>query len=210
MSLSNILLFAICLVAIVTAPLLKQYLRSSKVKGKIGEKFVGAFLSRLGDEYVVINDVTLITDGDSTQIDHIVVSLKGIWVIETKNYQGWIFGGEKDSTWTQKIGRQTFKFQNPLRQNYKHMKYLAQYLEIRESFIHPFVVFLGDASFPKGIPNGVCYPIDIISRIKSKNEIIMNNAQMISASMKIKRLGMTTKEKTEAHLQNLERKHPKV
>ena len=207
MSATNILIIIFCFAFIVAAPLIKQYLRSSKVKGKIGEAFVGAFLSRLGEEYTVINNVTLIADGDSTQIDHIVVSLRGIWVIETKNYQGYIFGSDKDSTWTQKLGRQSFKFQNPLRQNLKHIKYLAQHLGIRESFIEPLVVFLGNANFPKGVPNGVCYPIDVLKIIKSKSETVMNNAQMIGITMKIKRLGETTSEKTETHLQTLEQRH---
>lgn len=210
MTASNIFIIIIGLAFIIAVPMAKQYLRSSKVKGKIGEMFVGAFLSRLGDEYEVINNVTLISDGDSTQIDHIVVSLKGIWVIETKNYQGLIFGNEKDSTWNQKLGRQSFKFQNPLRQNYKHTKYLAQNLGVRESFITPIVVFLGDARFPKGLPNGVCYPVDVVKTIKSKTETIMNNAQMTGIALKIKRLGETTAEKTGMHLQNLEQKHSKI
>ncbi len=209
MSASNIFIILVGLAFAVAVPIVKQYLRSSKVKGKIGEMFVGAFLSRLGEEYEVINNVTLIADGDSTQIDHIVVSLKGVWVIETKNYQGRIFGSEKDATWTQKLGNKSFKFQNPLRQNYKHTKYLAQNLDIRESFITPIVVFLGDASFPKGLPNGVCYPVDVVKTIKSRNESIMNNAQMTGIAMKIKRLGETTGEKTGIHLQNLEQKHSK-
>jgi len=209
MSVSNIFIIIFGFAIIVVVPVVKQYLRSSKVKGRIGEMFVGAFLSRLGDAYTVINNVTLIVDGDSTQIDHIVVSLKGIWVIETKNYQGRIFGSENDSTWTQKLGRQSFKFQNPLRQNYKHTKYLADNLGVRESFIKPLVVFLGDANFPKGVPDGVCYPVDVVRVIKSKSEIIMNNAQMNGITMKIKRLGETTNEKTEIHLQNLDQRHSK-
>lgn len=210
MSATNIFIIILSLTFIVTVPIIKQYLRSSKVKGKIGEMFVGAFLSRLGDEYTVINNVTLITDGDSTQIDHIVVSLKGVWVIETKNYQGRIFGGEKDPTWTQKLGRKTYKFQNPHRQNYKHTKYLAQYLEIRDSFIVPLVVFLGDANFPKGLPDGVCYPADVVKIIKAKKEIVLNNAQMIGIAMKIRRLGETTNDKTGIHLRNLEQKHSRL
>lgn len=48
----------------------------------------------------------------------------GIFAIETKNMQGWIFGSKRQAEWTQKIYKRTFKFQNPLRQNYKHTKAL--------------------------------------------------------------------------------------
>lgn len=203
----SIIITVLSFALILAVPILKQYLRSSKVKGKIGEMFVGAFLKRLGNEYTVINNVTLVTVDDSTQIDHIVASLKGIWVIETKNYQGRIFGTDKDSTWTQKLGRKTFKFQNPLRQNYKHTKYLAKHLGLNESTIATLVVFLGDANFPKGLPSGVCYPDDVVKFIKGKNDAILNNAQLAGIILRLERLGGTTTEKTNIHLNNLEQRH---
>lgn len=51
-----------------------------------------------------------------------VVSPYGVFVIETRNMDGWIFGSEKQPVWTQKFPRKSFRFQNPLRQNYKHVK----------------------------------------------------------------------------------------
>ncbi|WP_350617509.1 nuclease-related domain-containing protein, partial [Pseudomonas sp. HY7a-MNA-CIBAN-0227] len=78
------------------------------------------------------NNVTLpLPNGGSTQIDHVIVSIYGIFVIETKNYKGWIFGNEKQRQWTQAFpnGRK-YKFQNPLRQNYLHIKTLADLLEL--------------------------------------------------------------------------------
>ena len=64
-------------------------------KGKVGEKVVAGKLDHLPkDQYKVLNNVTIPTPKGSSQIDHLVVSIYGIFVIETKNYNGWIYGGE--------------------------------------------------------------------------------------------------------------------
>ena len=75
------------------------------LKGKFGEFAVQAHVKLYLDErYILINDVTLPDEqGGTTQIDHIVLSPFGVFVIETKNYKGWIFGGERQKMWTQKI-----------------------------------------------------------------------------------------------------------
>ena len=87
--------------------LLRRFLRRPKVKGRIGETIVSVgALKRLDPKiYRVFNDVVLPRpDGKgTTQIDHVVVSPFGIFVIETKNYGGWIFGDEDSRYWTQTI-----------------------------------------------------------------------------------------------------------
>lgn len=66
-----------------------------EIRGHVGEKKVSAFLSTLPScEYKIFNDILLATESGTTQIDHIVVSRFGIFVIETKNYRGWITGNE--------------------------------------------------------------------------------------------------------------------
>ena len=75
-----------------------------KFKGYLGEKSVAIILSFLpSDKYYVIHDV-LVKSGDrTTQIDHIVVSIYGIFVIETKNYKGWITGFDNSEYWTKNV-----------------------------------------------------------------------------------------------------------
>lgn len=56
-------------------------------KGKRGEMTVFRLLKKLPDEYHLFNDVLLKTkNGRTVQIDHVVVSPYGMFVIETKNY----------------------------------------------------------------------------------------------------------------------------
>ena len=101
--------------------ILAGILKSPWFKGITGEFLVNTaarlFLPK--DEYHLIKDVTLPNEDGTTQIDHIIVSRYGVFVIETKNMKGWIFGSANQKTWTQKIYKHTHKFQNPLHQNYK-------------------------------------------------------------------------------------------
>lgn len=119
--LSNLGWIVLLLVAITLVKFLKPFL-----KGKIGEFAVRTHVKLYLDKenYILLNDCTLPDEqNQTTQIDHILLSPYGIFVIETKNYKGWIFGGEHQKIWTQKIYKKSYKFQNPLHQNYKHQKF---------------------------------------------------------------------------------------
>lgn len=100
------------------------------IKGSLEEKKVAILLKRLGDEYKIYNDIIIETSYGTTQVDHIVVSKYGIFVIETKNYKGLIFGSEKSDVWTQNIWGNKFEFKNPLHQNYGHIMSLKQLLPL--------------------------------------------------------------------------------
>jgi Nuclease-related domain/Topoisomerase DNA binding C4 zinc finger len=102
-------------------------------KGEAGENLVRKYIEKLaeyeGYEISAFHDL-YIPKGDSTtsQIDHVMVTDKGIFVIETKNYEGWIFGSEKAPHWTQTIYKHKQRFQNPLHQNYGHIESLKAFL----------------------------------------------------------------------------------
>ncbi len=121
--------------------------RTPQRKGRIGEKIVARALAKHLDPtvYKTVNDV-IIPDqsGGTTQIDHVVFSMLGIFVVETKNMRGWIYGDEKSPQWTQVIYRYRHQFQNPFRQNYKHIKCLAGLLGIDDSLLNHAIVFIGD------------------------------------------------------------------
>lgn len=192
---------------LVAVLLLVKYFKSSKGKGKAGEWLVAQVLKQLGPGYEVLNNLTFVVEGDSTQIDHVVISTKGVFTIETKNYQGSIFGQASDAKWTQKLGGRSFQFQNPIRQNYKHVKFLAEQFAVKETAIIPMITFLGQAKFPKGKPEGVYSPLELAKAIKAKDASVLNNAQTFAIRRKLETMGATTGEKTETHLQNLAQRH---
>lgn len=127
----KVLIFELILIAILIPLNIVVKKHVPKWKGKAGEKLVKRILSKLNPEsYYVIHDVTVHTEyGDTTQIDHIVIAETGVFVIETKNYEGWIYGDEKAARWTQGIFRKKHSFQNPFRQNYKHTKAIEWVME---------------------------------------------------------------------------------
>lgn len=98
-------------------------------KGTMGETRVAQILKKLPeDRYKVINNLLIQNNGYTTQIDHIVISVYGIFVIETKTYQGWIYGGENSDFWTQNIYGHKYQLRNPIHQNYGHIKAIKNIL----------------------------------------------------------------------------------
>lgn len=157
-----------------------SFVKSSFGKGLIGETLLNlAIKIRLDKQkYQLLHDVTLRTEDGTTQIDHIIVSQYGIFVIETKNMKGWIFGSEKQKFWTQNIYKKKHTFQNPLRQNYKHTKTLEKLLDIEGSKIFSVVVFVGDATFKTDMPDNVVYPRGLFRLIDSHQEILFTPREM--------------------------------
>ena len=118
------------------------------IKGAVGERAIAITLSQLNSkEYKVINDVILRNKNNRTsQIDHIVVSIYGIFVIETKNYKGWIFGQENAEFWKQVIYKKHYRFRNPVKQNFSHIYTLKENLSAFKIIKYfPIIVFLGEA-----------------------------------------------------------------
>ena len=163
------------------------FLKTPFMKGVFGELIVNLaakfFLDK--EKYHLFKNVTLPTEDGSTQIDHVIVSRYGIFVIETKNMKGWIFGSPQQKIWTQKIYKHTSKFQNPLHQNYKHTQTLQSALELEPNKIFSLVVFVGDSEFKTPMPDNVIYTGGYIRFIKSKVQPILADSEVKGICRKI-------------------------
>ena len=128
--------------------------------------------------YHVFNNVILPNSGGgTTEIDHIIVSIYGIFVVETKNMKGWIYGNAKDPKWTQIVYIKRYPFQNPLRQNYKHMKTISEILKIPEDKFHSIVFFIGNCKLQRNMPENVLLK-GYTKYIKSKTEKILTEKEV--------------------------------
>lgn len=182
-------------------------------KGTRGEMVVTLMKKLFLDAkiYIDINDVTIQTPTGTTQIDHIIVSKFGIFVVETKNMSGWIFGSQDQAQWTQSLpGGNKFRFQNPLRQNYKHTKSLEEFLGVDHDLIHSVVMFVGDAKFKTEMPTNVV-DREYVSYIKSKAKVLFTDdevAQMVAAicSGRMQKSAQTNRE----HIESLLTRHKKT
>jgi hypothetical protein len=150
------LIVATIVVFVVWLAVVWLYLKSRDglVKGRVGEKRVRylhlIWLNR--QDYSVFHDVYLPhpdadgTDGPiSTEVDHIVISRFGIFVIETKNIDGYFSGARNDREWsvTNRSGR-THVTDNPFRQNHLHARAVAKFLDVGMTSVHSLVFMVGD------------------------------------------------------------------
>lgn len=184
-------------------------LKSPRVKGYLGELLVRYFVYlHLNEQtYRRLHNITLDTPDGTTQIDHVFVSVYGIFVLETKNMNGWIFGSEKQPQWTQKLYKRTFKFQNPLRQNYKHLKALETTLGVNAEHLHSVITFVGDSTFKTQMPANVTQGSKFIRYIKSFNQPVFTEAD-VNAMLQTLQTGRraATRATHREHVQNLKRR----
>lgn len=112
-------------------------------KGNYGEFTLYRKIIRIFGKNSVLTNIYLDNKNtETTEIDVLAISNKGVYVFEMKNYAGYIYGSNTDQYWTQVLNKRTKnKFYNPLKQNYAHTKSLEKYLEINKELIVPLIVF---------------------------------------------------------------------
>lgn len=181
-------------------------IRTPWFKGIVGEFIVNMLTILFLDkkEYKLIKNVTLPTKDGTTQIDHIIVSRYGVFVVETKNMKGWIFGDERQRTWTQKIFKHTSKFQNPLYQNYKHTQTLKKLLDLTDEKVFSLVAFIGESTFKTHMPPNVTEGVGYLRYIKSKTQEVLSLSETHEIVSKIKDVRFKASLKTNRdHVNNL-------
>ncbi len=132
-----------------------------KIKGLIGERRVRRQLRRLPEEnYRIVNDITLKGKKGTSQIDHMVISPYGIFVIETKNYKGWIHGREDSEYLAQTFYKYKTKFRNPIKQNWSHIYAIKENLpQYKDLPYYPVIVFAGKGRLKNlDVTTDVIYP----------------------------------------------------
>ena len=183
----------------------------SRVCGAFGETLLAAVLRRKLDAslYHVLNDIYLpLDDGSTTQIDHVVISPFGVFVIETKTYKGWIFGNPRDAQWTQVLHRRKSRFQNPLRQNYLHVQRLVGLMGLRTDVVHSVVAFSGEATFKTQLPPEVMHFADVADYILSfkSKAIPPGDVEGVVAGI-VRQDAAIPASVRKAHVRNLRRRH---
>ena len=182
-----------------------------RLRGAFGETLLAGVLRRRLDAslYHVLNDIYLpLDDGSTTQIDHVVVSPFGVFVIETKTYTGWIFGNSRDAQWSQVLPKRKSRFQNPLRQNYLHVQRLVALTGMVADVVHSVVAFSGEATFKTKFPLEVMHFADMADYILSFKSRMIPQEDVGGIVATIVRLdGAIPAAVRKAHVANLRRRH---
>ena len=176
------------------------------IKGKWGEVKVAGILSLLPDnEYKVLHDIVIQSNGYTSQIDHIVVSVYGIFVIETKNYKGWITGFENSKQWTQNIFGHKHSFYNPIKQNRSHIIALKNELYIIEDNFIPIIAFSGNCSLNINTETPVIYISQILTEIKRYTEKKFDKTQLDDIVERIKAINIDSPKIRQEHISEIKR-----
>ena len=163
----------------------------------------------LPPDYHLMNHVTLKLKDGTTQIDHVLVSRFGVFVIETKDYKGWIFANPKHAQWTQVLFQRKFKFQNPIFQNIRHVRAVQALLDfLPPESVKSVVVFTGEAEFKTELPDGVYRLPELTEFLRTQTRELMshNRVQFCVGRLETARLAISRQTDIE-HVQSLQRRH---
>lgn len=106
-------------------------------RGQLGEQRIRERLNRFerkAEGKILSNLYIPMKSGDATEIDLLLIHQKGLFVLESKNYSGWIFGNEANHYWTQTLPKgwkgdvHKERFYNPIRQNATHISHLRPFI----------------------------------------------------------------------------------
>jgi len=145
-------------------------------------------------DYHLMNHVTIRLEDGTTEIDHILVSRFGVFVIETKDYSGWIFANAADRTWTQVRFKWRFKFQNPIFQNKRHVRAVKELLDfLPPEAVKSIVVFSGGAEFKTETPEGVIEIGQLTEYLRQQTAVVMtpNRLQLCVGRLETVRLAIS-------------------
>ena len=171
-------------------PLILVLLASLKIpslKGWLCLCIVNLFACLLLDKtrYHPVTNIILPSENGTTQVDHIILSVYGVFVVESNKMKGLIYGSPDQMTWIQKKYRHTNNFENPLLQNYRHAKTLQSILGLKDNQIHSVVVFPGNSIFKTVMPENVTRGPGFIRFIKSKKQQVLSDTEVMEIKLKL-------------------------
>lgn len=193
------------------------YRRLTYSAGGAGERSVAWRLRWLPkDRYFVINDLMIEKrNGNTSQIDHVVVSPYGIFVIETKNISGYVYGSEYSQQWKRywkgykrggRYGEDELMFDNPVLQNGSHVKALIEQLHNYYPKFIPIVAFSPQATLKVDVRGvDVIYWTELRSVIKSYKEEVMSVEKAQEIYELLLSLNIKDKARRQEHVERVER-----
>lgn len=153
--------------------------RSAEARGQIDENTVRTLIGDTvpGVQYVINDFKMRVADGHTVQVDHILINSRGIFVIETKNYSGRIYGKENSLEWTQVLnyGKVKNKLYNPLKQNKSHVYHISKLLPFGIPIRSAVVFVQGNIQY---IEAPCVYTLYGLKRLVSTGEAVFNSDEM--------------------------------
>ena len=157
-------------------------------------------------DYFIFNNLTLpASNNGSTQIDHVVISKFGIFVVESKNYKGWIFGSVDGKVWTQSLpGGRKFTFQNPIHQNWAHIMALKELMPFVGDNFRNLVVFSERCEFKTPRIENVLFIHELPASIKKSESVRLDESTLLLAIGKLSYLCQAADISASQHISNIQ------
>ena len=159
-------------------------------------------------DYHLLRNVVLPTEDETTQIDHLLVSRFGVFVVEMKNMTGLLYGPHDQDEWTEEVDGYSKLIPNPLHQHFRHAKALEEIFGLKPHTIYPVLVLVGDSEFRTEMPENVTSPRGYLPYIKSKQEPLYGNFEVEKIIEKIENYSSQTTFENLAGIRNLGPKYP--
>ena len=190
-----------------------KYSSRAEAIGDYGEKRVSSFLEDLDcEEYRVYNDLLIRNGNYTTQVDHIVISRYGVFVLETKNVHGKVYGGGNAEFWKQYLPDTGYKrygftqehqLRNPIWQNDGHIKTLRKLVFGNDVPIYGIVVFPSDTDINVTANQPVLNMYNVVPYIKQYRDVVLSSDQMGFYRRRLLEVISTTESDRKEHLENV-------
>lgn len=190
-----------------------KYSSRAEAIGDHGEKRVSSFLEDLDcEDYRVFNDL-LIRDGKyTTQVDHVIISRYGVFVLETKNVHGKVYGGGNAEFWKQYLPdvgykrygyTQEHQLRNPIWQNDGHVKTLRRLVFGNDVPVYGIVVFPDSTDLMVTADKPVLHMCEVVPYIRRYTDAVLSSDRMRSYRGRLLEVISVSESDRRSHLDNI-------
>ena len=172
--------------------------------------------NNLDGELVVLKNIYVPYRDKTSEIDLLMIHEKGIFVFESKNYSGWIFGNVSQLNWTQSLQNgEKHHFYNPIRQNQTHIKALSEYLNMPISSFTSYIVFSERCNL-KSVPEDTDQVIivrrpDMLKKLRAHLRSSVNlysPEEVLQLAQKLQPLANKSEAEKQQHIDDIKEKCP--
>ena len=221
------------IIPLVIIVLIALFLRSPKGKGIIGEFRVSKILKKCALEFggIELHDFMFRDERSSSQIDNMLLTQKALYVIEVKNYQGYIFGNEVNDEWTvtvkhvntkrtrsgrryNKVHISKHRFYNPIKQNKTHINKIRNLTYILNVLPVYNIVVFGKNAVIKDVEHSkesnVLHQRDLFRFVKTQESSLtyeIDTNTQIDIIDELHSINIKDKKQRKEHVRNIKKKY---
>lgn len=169
------------------------------IKNWLKELFLNRTVRKLG--VAALRNI-VIPDGMDGRvlIENVILTPNGIYILPIKRYCGIIFAADNIETWTQVVGKRSYKFPNPLPE-------LETYLMAARNLLPAvnvtgYILVTRDAEFPKGKPERIIPLAQVAEVLATKSEEVPD--QLRNAWDKLKSAGQKLSKEQKSAMRRLD------